>query len=116
MFHDGEDKTPYLVLRRMKETPQAFKQTPWVKGRGKQGELRRRRELITYTDELHIHFAVLLHVLQQVHVEGLSLKEGKEPSPLSLHLMGCCMHCDKGWLIKRAEHMTGSQALGVPAL
>lgn len=38
-------------------------------------------ELITHTDELHIHFAVLLHVLQQVHVEGLSLEEAEELSP-----------------------------------
>jgi len=47
--------------------------------------LRRRREFITHTDELHIHFGVLLHVLQQVHVEGLSLEEAKESSPSSLH-------------------------------
>lgn len=112
----GEGKTPYLLLRRITETPQVLKQKPMGEGERETRDLSRRREFITYTDKLHIHFAVLLHVLQQVHMEGLSLKEVKEPSPLSLHHRACCMPCDKGWLIKHAEQVTRSQALGMPAL
>lgn len=112
----GEGRTPYLLLRRITETPQVLKRKLLGEGERETKELRRRREFITYTDKLYIHFAVLLHVLQQVHVEGLSLKEAKEPSPLSLHHMARCMHCDKGWLIKCAEQVTQSQALGMPAL
>lgn len=77
-----------------------------MEGRRKQGGLRRRKEIITHTDELHIHFGVLFHVLQQVHMEGLSLEEAKEPSPSSLHCMGCYMHCGEGQLIKPAELVT----------
>lgn len=109
----GEGGTAYLLLRRITKTPQLLRQKPL--GEGETKELRR-REFITYTDKLYIHFAVLLHVLQQVHVEGLSLKEVKDPSPLSLHHMTRCMHCDKGQLIKCAEQVTHSQALGMPAL
>lgn len=61
---------------------------------------------ITHTDELHIHFGVLLHVLQQVHVEGLSLEQAKEPSPSSLCHIGCYTHYGEGWLVKRAELVT----------
>lgn len=49
----------------------------WVAERGRQTGPRHGRDFSTHTDELHVHFGVLLHVLQQVHVEGLSLQEAK---------------------------------------
>lgn len=39
-------------------------------------------------------------------MEGLSLEEVKEPSPSSLHHLGCYMHCSEEWLTKPAELVT----------